>query len=76
MGAFLKGGLTSCIKEGVFAGVYYMLYTQLKDHGMNKITAGIAAGLLSTTLSHPLEIVRAKLQTQGIRTLERKEGLV
>jgi hypothetical protein len=59
----MKGGLTSCIKEGMFAGIYYMLYSAFKDYGLNKVSAGLLSGMLSTALSHPFEIVRARLQT-------------
>lgn len=74
--AFLKGSLTSCYKEGMFAGIYYVLYSGLKDHGFSKLSAGLLSGLLSTSFSHPFEIVRAKLQTQGVREMTRKEGLI
>jgi solute carrier family 25 protein 38 len=63
---FFSGGLTSCIKEGFFAGLYYMLYNELKVLGLNKATAGISAGMLATAVTHPFELIRARLQTMGL----------
>ena len=58
-----KGGLTSCYKEGLFAGIYYVLYQQGKMLGIQSFLAGIISGIISTTLTHPLQIVRAQLQS-------------
>lgn len=52
--------------------MYYTLYMGLKDHGVNKLAAGWVAGLLSTAVSHPFEIARAKLQTEGVRDVHVK----
>lgn len=73
---FMTGGLTSCFKEGMFAGMYYMLYNGFKDYGFSKLSAGLLSGLLSTSFSHPFEIVRAKLQTHGVRDVKHKESLL
>jgi predicted ATP-grasp superfamily ATP-dependent carboligase len=51
---FFSGALASCLKEGFFAGVYYMIYDELKDLGMAKFPSGIVSGMMATTLSHPL----------------------
>ena len=51
---FFRGGLASCIKEGLFAGFYYMFYEELKKQGLNKIVAGVFSGMLGTTITHPL----------------------
>ena len=64
--AFFSGGLSSCIKEGTFGGFHYMIYEEFKDLGMNKPLAGVSSGMLATSLTHPFEIIRAKLQTQGL----------
>jgi hypothetical protein len=33
---------------------------------VDKIVAGITSGMFATTITHPLEIIRAKLQTLGL----------
>jgi len=43
-----------------------MFYEEFKDHGMNKALSGITSGILATSITHPFEIIRAKLQTQGL----------
>jgi hypothetical protein len=58
--------LTSCIKEGFFAGLYYTLYVELKYNGINKAIAGFSAGMLATAVTHPFELIRARLQTMGL----------
>lgn len=58
--------MASCIKEGFFGGLYYMFYEELKDKGFSKLTSGIISGMISTSISHPFEIIRARLQTMGL----------
>jgi hypothetical protein len=53
MKGFFSGGLTSCIKEGFFAGLYYMMYEEMKANGIHKVTAGMTAGMLATAVTHP-----------------------
>lgn len=60
---FWKGGLATCYKEGIFAGAYYTLYQEGKAFGINAFIAGMVAGMISTTLTHPLEIIRAEIQS-------------
>lgn len=67
MRGFFSGLLTSCIKEGFFAGLYYMLYSELKELQINKIAAGISSGMFATVITHPFELIRARLQTMGLR---------
>ena len=33
---------------------------------MGKVLSGISSGMIATAMTHPLEIIRAKLQTQGL----------
>ena len=54
MSGFFSGALASCLKEGLFAGFYYMMYEELKDRGYNKFGSGIASGMLATSITHPL----------------------
>ena len=63
---FFSGGLSSCIKEGTFGGFHYMFYEELKSLGYNKLISGIISGMIATILTHPFEIIRAKLQTRGL----------
>jgi solute carrier family 25, member 38 len=63
---FFSGGLSSCIKEGTFGGFHYMFYEELKAIGLHKLTSGIISGVIATSFTHPFEIIRARLQTQGL----------
>jgi hypothetical protein len=44
-----------------------MLYEELKKHQISKFTAGIGSGMLATAITHPFELIRAKLQTIGLK---------
>lgn len=56
----------SCYKEGMFAGLFYALYSEGKALGINSFVAGMMAGMISTSITHPFEIVRAELQSYVI----------
>lgn len=65
-----RGGMTCAIKEGVFAGIYYVVYRQVTeklrkgDTNFNPaitFTAGMVAGFIGTSISHPFEVLRARL---------------
>jgi hypothetical protein len=71
---FFSGGLTSCLKEGFFAGLYYMVYEELKKIGLCKFSSGIISGVLATAITHPLELIRAKIQTLEVRPHEGENG--
>jgi hypothetical protein len=66
LAGFFKGGLTTCYKEGAFAGLYYTLYQEGKAMGINNFVAGMMSGMLCTSLTHPFEIVRAEIQSYVI----------
>ena len=34
---------------------------------MNKMTAGMLSGIFGTAVTHPFELIRARLQTAGLR---------
>ena len=64
---FWKGTLPSCMKDGIFAGIYYQLYTSIKNSNsglsaLNNFLSGLVAGCCATVISHPFEVVRAKIQ--------------
>ena len=43
-----------------------MFYEEFKDRGHGKMVSGIVSGILATSITHPFEIIRAKLQTIGL----------
>jgi hypothetical protein len=43
-----------------------MFYEELKTLGVDKVISGITSGMLATAITHPFEIIRAKLQTMGL----------
>lgn len=38
----------------------------MKGLGYNKLFSGVISGMLATAITHPFEIIRAKLQTLGL----------
>lgn len=50
---------------GIFAGVYYSIYTELKQINVSPVIAGLVSGLISTTLTHPFELIRATTQSDS-----------
>lgn len=43
-----------------------MFYQELKSLGCDKLSSGILSGMISTAITHPFEIIRARLQTIGL----------
>jgi hypothetical protein len=43
-----------------------MFYEEFKSEGYQKLPAGVISGMIATAFTHPFEIIRAKLQTQGL----------
>lgn len=43
-----------------------MIYEEFKAVGYHKLPSGVVSGMIATALTHPFEIIRARLQTQGI----------
>ncbi|EGR33353.1 mitochondrial carrier protein, putative [Ichthyophthirius multifiliis] len=70
IGQFMKGSWTSSAKEGPFAGTYYVLYKNIKQmfkdsnihYTQVSMISGMVSGIVATTVSHPFEIIRARLQ--------------
>lgn len=50
-----------------------MFYEQLKDLGLCRFSSGIVSGIVSTAITHPFELIRAKIQTLGVRVHESGE---
>jgi hypothetical protein len=44
-----------------------MFYEELKAKGQHKLPSGIVSGVVATAFTHPFEIIRARLQTQGLK---------
>ena len=64
-----KGIVASCLKQGLFAGVYYKIFLALKTMEDNyqigtNFVNGVIAGLVATAVSHPFEIARAQIQAE------------
>lgn len=53
--------------------MYYMLYEEMKFYGINKATAGLSAGMFATAVTHPFELIRARLQTMGLHEEQKVE---
>ena len=78
------------MKEGIFAGIYYKLYKVTKVNYfkipmLDNFLAGLFAGGCATLLSHPFEVLRARIQSgtgfiysrfsEGLRQIYREEGV-
>jgi len=50
-----------------------MLYEEMKFYGINKATAGLSAGMFATAVTHPFELIRARLQTMGLHEEQKVE---
>lgn len=87
---FWKGTIPTCIKDGLFAGIYYQLYQATKNQlsgyeTFNNFVSGLFAGAFATVISHPFEILRAKVQSgnnticsklaSGLGQIYNKEGI-
>jgi hypothetical protein len=44
-----------------------MLYEELKKYHISKFAAGIGSGMLATAITHPFELIRARLQIMGLK---------
>lgn len=42
----------------------------MKERGVNKLAAGVISGMIATAITHPIEIVRAKIQTAGLKKVQ------
>ena len=45
----------------------------MKANGIHKVTAGMSAGMLATAVTHPFELIRARLQTMGLDAEQKVE---
>lgn len=54
-----------------------MFYEEFKGVGCDRLTSGILGGMISTAITHPFEIIRARLQTIGLtQNLQLSEHLI
>ena len=87
---FWKGTTAACIKDGLFAGIYYQLYKTTKNNysgyeTFDNFLSGLFSGGCATVISHPFEIIRAKIQSGtpfiasklscGLKQIYREDGL-
>lgn len=74
MKSFYKGGLLLLLEEFPFGGIFNVTYEWINRKTGNKkkhSTAGFlfsatVAGIIATTLTHPFELCRTKLQSQKV----------
>jgi hypothetical protein len=70
---FLKGVAPAIVKDAPFAGLYYALMNITKEHlkplnlsnSSSTMTAGMIAGMIATSVTHPLEILRTMAQVDS-----------
>ncbi|KRW99343.1 Mitochondrial carrier domain [Pseudocohnilembus persalinus] len=86
--AFFKGTWASCLKDGPFAGLYLVIYRYIKEkfrvmqqnsnfqmhYTTVSMISGMTAGFCATLSSHPLEIIRARLQIN--QNSDYKNGII
>lgn len=66
------GLLPTLVRDAPFSGIYLMFYDQLKTRApavlletapnMTHFLAGVAAGLVASTVTHPADVVKTKMQ--------------
>ena len=74
MRSFYKGGLLLLLEEFPFGGIFNATYEGLNrligndkhSSKMGFLFSGTVAGVIATTLTHPFEICRTKLQSQKV----------
>lgn len=74
MRSFYKGGLLLLLEEFPFGGIFNATYEginrKMGNHSSNSnlgfILSGTIAGIVATTLTHPFELCRTKLQSQKV----------
>lgn len=74
MRSFYKGGLLLLLEEfpfgGIFNATYEFMNRKMNNHDRKStigfIFSGTVAGVIATTLTHPAELCRTKLQSQKV----------
>ena len=67
---FFKGSAACMLRDGPFAGLYFAILNLTKyqlaplnfSSASNTMTAGMVAGIIATTMTHPFEVLRTRLQ--------------
>lgn len=58
---------TTVARDAIGYGAYFPVYYGLKDYGVGTLPAGAAAGMISWTVSYPLDTIKTGIQS-GIET--------
>jgi solute carrier family 25 protein 38 len=69
---FYKGASACMLRDGPFAGLYYAIYNNTKKQleplhvqpTSAAMVSGLFAGFIATAATHPLEVVRTKMQVK------------
>lgn len=79
---FFKGSLLMMVRDFPFGGIFYVSYRafnhvlhKFSDHNIVYLTSALMAGLVSTTITHPVEIMLARTQADNTKTNYQK-GMV
>jgi solute carrier family 25 protein 38 len=80
-----RGMIPTLVRDVPFSGLYVLLYTRLKrrledryagsavpDYGLH-FASGVVAGILATTVVHPADVVKTRMQLSILRTGARGE---
>lgn len=72
-----RGLLPTILRDAPFSGLYMMMYDMIRSAEWNKLDSalmnGLMAGCLASLVTHPMDVVKTKmqLQTRGNKTLVR-----
>lgn len=72
-----RGLLPTILRDAPFSGLYMMMYDMIRSAEWNKLDSalmnGLMAGFLASLVTHPMDVVKTKmqLQTRGTKTLVR-----
>lgn len=67
------GMLPTLLRDSLFSGVYYMLYSQLKVSSPSSTSTkshfymGLASGVIASVVTNPLDVIKTRVQTEPSR---------
>lgn len=80
---FYRGMIPTLVRDVPFSGLYVLIYTRLKAQLEERFThvpgyglhfaSGVVAGVMATTVVHPADVVKTRMQLSILRTGERGE---
>lgn len=75
MYGFFKGSMLMIMRDFPFGGLFYVTYNasnlvlhSISDSDFVYLSSGIIAGIIATTVTHPIEIILAKTQADTTKT--------